>query len=41
MITKLEIPTGNPIQILLDQELNVTSYKYLDHSRAKKFIVNK
>ena len=41
MITKLEIPTGNPIQILLDQELNVISYKYLDHSRAKEFIVNK
>jgi 2,3-bisphosphoglycerate-dependent phosphoglycerate mutase len=41
MIVKLEIPTGNPIQIQFDQDLNLKEYKYLDSTRAKEFIVKK
>lgn len=41
MIVKLEIPTGNPIQIQFDINLNLIDYKYLDSSRAKDFIVKK
>ena len=41
MIVKLEIPTGNPIQIQFDQDLNLKEYKYLDNTRAKEFIVKK
>ena len=41
MIVKLEIPTGNPIQIKFDQNLNVKEYRYLDKARAKEFIVKK
>ena len=41
MIVKLEIPTGNPIQIQFDQNLNLKEYRYLDKARAKEFIVKK
>ena len=41
MIVKLEIPTGNPIQIQFDQDLSLKEYKYLDSTRAKEFIVKK
>ena len=41
MIIKLEIPTGNPIQIQFDQDLNLKEYKYLDNARAKEFIIKK
>ena len=41
MIVKLEIPTGNPIQIQFDQNLDLKEYRYLDKVRAKEFIVKK
>ena len=41
MIVKLEIPTGNPIQIQFDQNLDLKEYRYLDKARAKEFIVKK
>jgi 2,3-bisphosphoglycerate-dependent phosphoglycerate mutase len=40
-IVKLEIPTGNPIQIEFDDLLKIQTYKYLDATRAKEFIINK
>ena len=40
-IVKLEIPTGNPIQIEFDDLLKIQTYKYLDTTRAKEFIINK
>ncbi len=40
-IVKLEIPTGNPIQIEFDELLKIQTYKYLDATRAKEFIINK
>ncbi|MEK9959151.1 MAG: 2,3-diphosphoglycerate-dependent phosphoglycerate mutase [Pelagibacteraceae bacterium] len=40
-IVKLEIPTGNPIQIEFDDLLKIQTYKYLDANRAKEFIINK
>jgi hypothetical protein len=39
MITKLEIPTGNPILIEMNG-LQLQSFKYLDQSRAKEIISN-
>ena len=39
MITKLEIPTGNPIFIEMDN-LRVNSFKYLDKARSKEIITN-
>ena len=39
MITKLEIPTGNPIFIEMD-DLKVNSFKYLDKARSKEIITN-
>ena len=41
MITKLEIPTGNPIHIELEENLSLISYRYLDQDRAKEIIVKK
>ncbi len=41
MIVKLEIPTGNPIQIQFDNNLNLLNYRYLDDARAKEFIIKK
>ena len=41
MIVKLEIPTGNPIQIQFDQNLGLREYRYLDKARAKEFIIKK
>ena len=38
-ITKLEIPTGNPLLIKFD-DLKVKSYEYLDSKRAKKIFFN-
>jgi 2,3-bisphosphoglycerate-dependent phosphoglycerate mutase len=34
-ISKLEIPTGNPLLIKLDAENKIIDYKYLDNERAK------
>ena len=41
MIVKLEIPTGNPIHITFDKNINLKNYEYLDKTRAKDFIVKK
>jgi len=38
-ISKLEIPTGNPLLINLEKGNKVTSCKYLDHQRAKDLVV--
>ena len=37
-ITKLEIPTGNPLKLTFDENKNLTDAKYLDQSRAKDLI---
>ena len=37
-ITKLEIPTGNPLILTFDDNKNLTGAKYLDQSRAKDLI---
>ena len=38
-ISKLEIPTGNPLVIKLDEENKITDCKYLDKERAKDLLV--
>ena len=38
-ISKLEIPTGNPLLIKLDGNKKITDCKYLDHERAKDLVV--
>ena len=38
-ISKLEIPTGNPLLIKLDEERKITNCKYLDSERAKDLVV--
>ena len=38
-ISKLEIPTGNPLVIKLDKENKITDCKYLDEERAKDLVV--
>ena len=38
-ISKLEIPTGNPLLINLDEEKKITDCKYLDSERAKDLLV--
>ena len=38
-ISKLEIPTGNPLLINLDVENKITNCKYLDGERAKDLLV--
>ena len=38
-ISKLEIPTGNPLLITLDSNKKITDCKYLDHKRAKDLVV--
>ena len=38
-ISKLEIPTGNPLLINLDKERKITECKYLDSERAKDLVV--
>jgi 2,3-bisphosphoglycerate-dependent phosphoglycerate mutase len=39
-INELEIPTGNPLVIDLDQSLEIKDIKYLDKSRKKPIITN-
>ena len=41
MITKLEIPTGNPMHIKFNKNLEVTESRYLDQERAKEIIFKK
>ena len=38
-VSKLEIPTGNPLLIDLDKTNKVTSCKYLDSERAKDLVI--
>ena len=38
-ISKLEIPTGNPLIIDLDENLKVKNCEYLDNDRAKDLLV--
>ena len=38
-VSKLEIPTGNPLLISLDEDKKITNCKYLDHERAKDLVV--
>ena len=38
-ISKLEIPTGNPLVIHLDIKNKINNCKYLDHERAKDLVV--
>ena len=38
-ISKLEIPTGNPLLVNLDKENKITECKYLDQERAKDLVV--
>ena len=38
-ISKLEIPTGNPLVIKLDKENKITDCKYLNKERAKDLVV--
>ena len=40
-IVELEIPTGNPLIINFDQNLQVSDYRYLDKERQKNIIFNK
>ena len=39
-INDLEIPTGNPLLIEFDNELEIKKYFYLDETRAKEIIFN-
>ena len=38
-IVKLEIPTGNPLLINIDENQKIKSCKYLDQDRAKDLVV--
>ena len=38
-ISKLEIPTGNPLLIEIDKHQKIISCKYLDQDRAKDLLV--
>jgi 2,3-bisphosphoglycerate-dependent phosphoglycerate mutase len=38
-ISKLEIPTGNPLIIQFDEKLNIINSKDLDDERAKSLLV--
>ena len=38
-ISKLEIPTGNPLIIQFNEKLNIINSKYLDEERAKSLLV--
>tara|TARA_B100000029_G_scaffold178420_1_gene175788 strand:+ start:1320 stop:2015 length:696 start_codon:yes stop_codon:yes gene_type:complete len=39
-IIEFEIPTGNPLLIRFEKNLEVKDYKYLDKKRAKKILFN-
>ena len=39
-INTLEIPTGNPMLIELDKNLNINNSYYLDESRSQKIVNN-
>ncbi len=37
-ISSLEVPTGNPLLIFLDDNLNIIKFNYLNEKRAKSII---
>ena len=39
-IVELEVPTGNPLVIEFDNNLNIQNYYYLDKTKAKNIIFN-
>jgi len=39
-IINFEMPTGNPLLIVFDENLKVKKYKYLDAKRAKNILIN-
>ena len=39
-INELEIPTGNPLIIVFDDQMEINKYYYLDKTRAKNIIFN-
>ena len=39
-IIDFEIPTGNPLLITFDENLEVKKYKYLDDKRARNILFN-
>ena len=39
-ISRLEIPTGNPLLIEFNEKMDVNKYKYLDKKRARKILFN-
>ena len=38
-ISKLEIPTGNPLMLKMDNEYNISNCEYLDQDRSKDLLV--
>ena len=40
-IVDFEIPTGNPLLIIFEENLKIKEYKYLDEKRAREIIFNK
>ena len=38
-ISKLEIPTGNPLVLKFDKSIKLVEAKYLDQKRAKDLII--
>ena len=38
-ISKLEIPTGNPLLMKIEENQKITTCKYLDQERAKDLLV--
>ena len=39
-IIELEIPTGNPLLVRFDDNIQIKDYRYLDEKRAKKILFN-
>tara|TARA_Y100000590_G_scaffold445520_1_gene577826 strand:+ start:2094 stop:2819 length:726 start_codon:yes stop_codon:yes gene_type:complete len=39
-IVDLEIPTGNPLLIVFDENFKIKNYKYLDTKREKNILIN-
>ena len=39
-ITEFEIPTGNPLLIKFENNLDIKKFEYLDAKRAKKILFN-
>ena len=39
-IVNFEIPTGNPLLIIFEKNLEIKNYKYLDSKRAKNILFN-